>query len=129
MKNLISLLLLAAFVSSSPAAEVANSSLPDNAKKLVEKGINNETDLKNFLLTVPHWTWERFGVKNETVRFERDGVVTHTTFVGKWAATGPRRVIIRIAKLGPHTLTFSDDLTSFKGVSDKNVPFTGRFIK
>ena len=130
MKHLIALTLLACLsLSAATAADAPIPSLPEAAKKLLKNGITNESDLKAFLLAAPTWTWERSGVPETSVKFEANGVATHTDWVGKWTATSSRKVFIRSPKIGPHVLTFSDDFTSFKGVWNSNVPFTGHFSR
>src|SRR5436309_3103775 len=126
MKHLIALTLLTYLsLSAAMAADPPTSSLPEAAKKMLKNGITNESDLKAFLLAAPTWTWERNGVPDTSVKFEANGVATHTNWVGKWTATSSRKVVIRVPKAGLHTLTFSDDFTSFKGIWNSNVPFAG----
>ena len=115
------------FVSAVTAATDGQTpSLSEAAKKLLKNGIANESDLKAFLLAAPTWKWIRNGVPDTSVTFETSGVATHTWWVGKWTTTSSRKVVIRVPKIGPHLLTFSDDLMSFKGVWNGNVPFADR---
>jgi len=130
MKHLIALTLLAGLsLSTATAADAPPPSLPEAAQKMLKNGIANESDLKAFLLAAPTWTWERNGVPETSVKFEPNGVATHTNWVGKWTATSSRKVIIRNPKIGLHTLTFSDDFTSFKGVWNSDVPFAGHYSR
>jgi hypothetical protein len=130
MKHLLAATLLTLLFLPHPgAADAAPSPFPEAAQKILKNGIANESDLKAFLLAAPTWTWVRSGVPETSVKFEANGVATHTSWVGKWTATSSRKVVIRVPKAGLHTLTFSDDFTSYKGVWNSNVPFTGHYSK
>jgi hypothetical protein len=126
MKYLIALTLLtSAFLSAATAADKP-ASLPDEAKKLRKSGIKNEADLTAYLLAAPTWTWQS-KEGDAAVKFEADGVATHTLWVGKWTATSAHEVVIRVPDIGLHTLTFSNELTSFKGIWNSKNPITGKF--
>jgi len=128
MKHLIAFALLTCLsLAAAIAADVPTPSLSEPSKKILKNGITNESDLKAFLLAAPTWTWIRNGVPDTSIKFEANGVATHTNWVGKWTATSSRKVIIHVPNIGPHILTISDDFTSFNGVWNGNVPFAGRF--
>ena len=54
-------------------------------------------------------------------------LLSHTSYVGKWTATAARTVVIRVPEIGLHTLTYSEDLTSFKDVWNSKIPLTRTF--
>ncbi|HEY3897230.1 MAG TPA: hypothetical protein VGM54_01370 [Chthoniobacter sp.] len=129
MKHLSALALVTCLFLSVAMGAAPTPSFPEPAAKILKNGVTNESDLKAFLLAAPAWTWIRNGVPETSVKFEANGVATHTNWVGKWTATSSRKVVIHVPKAGLHTLTFSDDLTTFKGIWNSNVPFEGRFFR